>query len=364
VSRPILIAAGGTGGHLFPARALAAALAARGRTVELATDRRGTDYEAAFGGIPVHRLAAGTPNSIAGMARLVLGAFAARRLIARIRPLAAVGFGGYPSIPATIAAEIAGVPTVIHEQNAVLGRANRWLARRATVVAAGFPLGERDSVTIGNPVRAEVLAVAGRPYPMAEAGPIRLVVLGGSQGARALGRLVPVALGLLPDELRKRLRVSQQARTEDVDEAKRVYGESAIRADVSPFFTDAPARLAECHLAITRAGASTLAELAVLGRPAILVPYPHALDDHQMANARAHAANGAAEILVEDTLTPERLAACVAAMLADPAGLARRARLAAANAQPDAAERLADLVIGLAERTSAPAQQALRSFAT
>jgi UDP-N-acetylglucosamine--N-acetylmuramyl-(pentapeptide) pyrophosphoryl-undecaprenol N-acetylglucosamine transferase len=364
VSRPILIAAGGTGGHLFPARALAAVLLARGAAVELATDRRGTDYEAAFGGIPVHRLPAGMPNSIGGMAQLFLGVFAARRLIARIKPVAAIGFGGYPSIPATIAAAIAGLPTAIHEQNAVLGRANRWLARRASLVAAGFPLAERDSVAVGNPVRPEVLALAGRPYPMVEAGPLRLVVLGGSQGARTLGRMVPVALGLLPDDLRKRLRVSQQARAEDVDEAKRIYGESAIRAEVSPFFADAPARLAECHLAITRAGASTLAELGVLGRPAILVPYPHAMDDHQAANARAHAANGAAEILTEDNLTPERIAACVAELLADPAGLTGRARAAAANGRPDAAERLADLVQGLAHRGATPAPVALRSVAT
>src|SRR5262249_43325765 len=160
----------------------------------------------------------------------------------------------------------------------------------------GFPVAGIKVEVVGIPVRPEVLALAARPYPMAEAGPLRLVVLGGSQGARSLGRVVPVALGLLSEELRRRLRVSQQARPEDVDEARRLYAESQIRAEVSPFFADAPARLAEAHLAITRAGASTLAELGVLGRPAILVPYPHAMDDHQAANAAAHAAGGAAEV--------------------------------------------------------------------
>jgi UDP-N-acetylglucosamine--N-acetylmuramyl-(pentapeptide) pyrophosphoryl-undecaprenol N-acetylglucosamine transferase len=364
MSRPILIAAGGTGGHLFPARALAAALVARGRQVELATDRRGTDYESAFGGIPVHRLPAGTQGSLAGMARLALGVLAAWRVIARIKPVAAIGFGGYPSIPATLAAELAGVPTALHEQNAILGRANAWLVRRAKLVACGLPLEGREAIVVGNPVRPEVLALAGRPYPMLEAGPIRIVVLGGSQGARTLGRMVPVAFGLLPDELRKRLRVSQQARPVDVDQARRVYAESSIRAEVSPFFGDAPARLAECHLAITRAGASTLAELGVLGRPAILVPYPHAMDDHQAANARAHAANGAADIIPEANLTPERLAASISAMLGDAVGLAARARAARANGRPDAAERLADLVEALADHATAPATGALRSAAT
>jgi len=368
MTAPILIAAGGTGGHLFPARALAAALLARGRTLALATDRRGTGYEAAFAGMAVHRLPAGAPvgppwRKALGAIELGWGVLAARRLLAQLRPESVIGFGGYPSVPAMIAAQWAGLPTAIHEQNAVLGRANRWLAGRARAIAAGFPLAESATV-VGNPVRPEVLAVAGRPYPMLEAGPIRLVVLGGSQGARALGRMVPVALGLLSDALRPRLRVSQQARAEDVDEARRVYAEAGIRAEVSPFFTDVPARLAECHLAITRAGASTLAELGVLGRPAVLVPYPHAMDDHQTRNALAHAAGGAAEVIPESTLTPERLAARVAAMLEHPAGLAARARAALANGRPDAAERLADLVEGLVRRAPAPAPVELRSVAT
>lgn len=357
---PIMIAAGGTGGHLYPARALAVALIGRGRTVVLATDRRGVGYEAAFQGIAVHRLPAGTLaghplRRLLGAAELGVGVLMAWRLIARLRPSVVVGFGGYPSIPATLAAQFSGVPTAIHEQNAVLGRANRWLARRATAVAAGLPLTEIANTLVGNPVRSEILAVAGRPYPMPEAGPLRFVVLGGSQGARALGRVVPVALGLLPDVLRARLRVSQQARAEDVDEARRVYAEAGIRAEVSPFFADVPGRLAECHLAITRAGASTLAELGVLGRPALLIPYPQAMDDHQTMNAMAHAANGAAEVIPEAVLTPERLAARVAALLADPAGLTARATAALANGRPDAAERLADLVDGLARRVPSTA---------
>jgi UDP-N-acetylglucosamine--N-acetylmuramyl-(pentapeptide) pyrophosphoryl-undecaprenol N-acetylglucosamine transferase len=368
VSEAFVIAAGGTGGHLFPARALAAALIRRGHIVHLATDRRGAGYEAMFTGVSVHRLPAGAPvgpawRKAAGIAELALGAIAARRLLGRIQPRVVVGFGGYPSLPAMVAAGWMRLPTLIHEQNAVLGRANRWLAPRVRTIAAGLPIAGQAVEVVGNPVRPEVLALATRPYPMAEAGPLRLVVLGGSQGARTLGRMVPVALGLLSEELRWRLRVSQQARPEDVEEAKRMYAESAIRAEVSPFFGDAPGRLAEAHLAITRAGASTLAELGVLGRPAILVPYPRAMDDHQSANAATHAASGAAEVLPESSLTPERLASRVAALLGDPSGLMKRARAAANQGRPDAVERLADLVEGLARRALVASSQIAGSFA-
>jgi len=355
-----VVAAGGTGGHMFPAEALARELAARGWSVTLATDARGDAYAANFPADERLALNAATfsPRDPIGAARgaaaIFRGVSQARRAFARLDPAVVAGFGGYPSLPALLAALSQGRPTVIHEQNAVLGRVNRFLSSRATVVASAFPTLEKASAAVGaraqavgNPVRADIRALFGRAYapPTDE---IRLLVTGGSQGARLLSETVPAAVAALPEALRRRLRVDQQTRAENADAARATYAAAGVRATVEPFFRDMAARLAETHLLIGRAGASTVSELAVAGVPSILIPLAIATDDHQTLNARLLTDAGAAEAIDERELTAERLTATLAAMLADPAALARRAAAAQAVAKPDAAERLADLV----ERTA------------
>lgn len=358
----VLLAAGGTGGHLFPAEALARALAARGIVVDLATDERATRYGAAFPARQTHIVASDTfrgrdPVSVARtLFRLAAGFVAAWRMLGRVRPAAVVGFGGYPSIPPVLAASLRGIPTVIHEQNGVPGRANRLLARRATAIATGF----RDSMAgepalaakathTGNPVRPAVLAAMETPYdPPRADGPLRLVVFGGSQGARVMADVVPPAMEHLDPALRKRVVIVQQARDEDLVRAKELYAQHGVAAEVSPFFADLPARMAAAHLVVARAGASTVAELSVVGRPAILVPLPHALDQDQMANARALADAGGALVMPQDGFTPRRLAEELTAFAAAPGRLAGMAEAARGFGAPDAAERLADLVLRVA----------------
>lgn len=356
----IVLAAGGTGGHLFPAEALARALVARGAAVHLMTDRRGDAFAAAVPGVTVGRIRSGRPgggplNAACGLAGLALGMMQARRRLRRLMPAAVVGFGGYPSVPTMLAAAQLGLPTAIHEQNAVLGRANRLLAPRARRIATAFPetAGLRPAdraraVHIGNPVRPAIAAAA-LPYlaPAAD-GAIDLLVLGGSQGARIFAELVPPALAALPGELRARLRVSQQARPEDRAEVVAHYTTLGIAAEIESFFADVPARLARAQLVICRAGASTIAELSAVGRPAVLVPYPFAADDHQTANARAFAAAGAGWVMPQAGLTAPALAEHLAALFTDPAALADAAAAARGFARGNAAEALADLVLGLA----------------
>ena len=351
----VVIAAGGTGGHVFPALALARGLAESGLEPRIVTDRRGTAFGGALGEVRCHtvragRLAGGPLATAAGGAALAAGFWQARRLLRRLAPAAAVGFGGYASVPPVAAASSLRVPVVVHEANAVLGRANRWLARRAAAVATGFPdpafAGAPESVHTGVPVREAFAEARARAWePPARGGPIRLLAVGGSQGARILGRVVPSALAALPEALRRRLQVDQQCRPEDEDAARRVYADAGIEARVRPFIDDMAACLAGAHLVIARAGASTIAELAAVGRPAILVPYARAADDHQTANARAVAAAGAGWLAPEDSLDAAALADRVARLLDDPAALARAAAAARAFGRPDSAELLVALVL-------------------
>ena len=359
----VVLAAGGTGGHLFPAEALAERLVAAGATVYLATDRRAGAFAAAVPGVEVlhiwaGRIGGGALQSACGLAEMALGVVQARRLLRRLRPDAVVGFGGYPSIPTMLAATQLGCPTLLHEQNAVLGRANRLLARRVRRIATGFAAtaelraaDQARTVFTGNPVRPAIRAIAGIPYrPPAPGGPIELVVLGGSQGARIFADTVPPALAALPPDLRGALHVSQQARPEDCDRIAPQLGDAGIAAEVADFFSDVPQRLARAQLAICRAGASTVAELAVAGRPAILVPYPFATDDHQLANARAFAAADAGWVLPQTGLSVPLLTQALAARLGDAPGLSRAADAARRFATVDAAERLAAAVFDLVSR--------------
>lgn len=356
-----VLAAGGTGGHLFPAQALAAELIGKGATVHFATDRRTDALAEAMPGVLVRqiragRLGGGPLRAACGIADLALGVMQARRLLRQLRPAAVVGFGGYASVPTMAAAAQLGLPSVIHEQNAVLGRANRMLAPRVRRIATGFPetAGLRPqerghAVHTGNPVRPAILAVGAQPYaPPALNGPLDLLVFGGSQGATAFAELIPAALELLPPALRTRLRLSQQARPEDGAAVTGRLAALGIKAEVDSFFTDMPARLARAHLVVCRAGASTIAELAAAGRPALLVPYPHATDDHQTANAHAFAAAGGARVLPQAGLTPALLAEQLGGLVAEPAVLHAAAVAARRFARDDAAEALAALVLAAA----------------
>ncbi len=353
-----VLAAGGTGGHLFPAEAVARLLVASGGTVHLLTDRRADSFAAAVPGVTIDlvragQLGGGPLHAAYGLAELALGMMQARRLLRRLAPAAVVGFGGYPSVPTMLAAAQFGRPTLIHEQNAVFGRANRLLAPRAHRIATGFAatLGLRAAdhcrtVHTGNPVRPPIQAVGATPYAL-PGETMELLITGGSQGARIFSEIVPPALAMLPAELRGRLHVAQQARPEDKDAVVAQYRDLGIAAAVESFFTDMPERLRRAHLVICRAGASTIAELAAAGRPAILVPYPHAMDDHQTANAAQFAASGGGWSVPQPDFTSAGLAERLARLLAAPPGLADAAKAARAFARDDAAEHLAGLVQSL-----------------
>lgn len=361
--RPVLLAAGGTGGHLFPAEALARALAARGVAVELMTDDRALKYGVDFPARALHAVPSATPRNgspiakAAAAGQLSRGVLAAWRTIGKIGPRVVVGFGGYPTVPPLIGASIRAVPIVLHEQNAVMGKANRFLANRAARIATGFPALGRvpDAVAAkatftGNPVRPAVIAASQRAMPdLVEGGAISLLVTGGSQGARVMSDIVPAAVALLDGEERARLNIVQQARGEDEARVRDAYAALGMTAEVMPFFTDLPDRMAAAHLVVARAGASTVSELAVIGRGAVLVPFPHALDQDQASNAAALAASGAAIVRDQALFTPEWLAEELRRVLNDPAALLVRAAAARRDARPDAAERLADLVLAVAE---------------
>jgi UDP-N-acetylglucosamine--N-acetylmuramyl-(pentapeptide) pyrophosphoryl-undecaprenol N-acetylglucosamine transferase len=358
VSPIYVLAAGGTGGHLFPAEAVARLLVARGGKVHLLTDRRADAFAASMPGVAIDlvragRFGGGPLHAAYGLAELALGVVQARRLLRRLAPAVVVGFGGYPSVPTMLAAAQLGLPTLIHEQNVVLGRANRLLAPRARCIATGFaavqglrPADRGRAIHTGNPVRPAIQGVGATPYVPPE-GAIELLVVGGSQGARIFGEIVPPALAGLPAELRARLRVSQQARTEDKDAVAAQYRALAIDAEIASFFGDMPARLQRAHLVICRAGASTIAELAAAGRPAILVPYPHAMDDHQTANAGEFSTAGGGWTMEQTGFLPAAFAARLTALLNDTAALAAAASAARRFARDDAAKHLADLVQGL-----------------
>jgi UDP-N-acetylglucosamine--N-acetylmuramyl-(pentapeptide) pyrophosphoryl-undecaprenol N-acetylglucosamine transferase len=359
----VLIAAGGTGGHLFPAEALATALGKLGVSVVLATDTRVNEIAKTFPAERVVEIPSGTPSGGSALAKALAavklgrGVLAALRLVRTIRPDCIVGFGGYPTVPPVFAGATLGVPTLIHEQNGVIGRANRFLLGRVSAIATGFPKvkgvpegAAARTYHTGNPIRPAVITAAATPYAApAPGGTLRILAFGGSQGARIMSEIVPPALASLPPEARTRLAIVQQARPEDAEAVRSLYGRAGIAAEIAPFFKDLPARMAAAHLVIGRSGASTVAELAAIGRPSILVPLPGALDQDQAANARSLAEIGAATVIQQPDFTPERLAAEIAARLADPSGLTGAAHAAKSAGVLDAAERLASVVLTLAK---------------
>jgi UDP-N-acetylglucosamine--N-acetylmuramyl-(pentapeptide) pyrophosphoryl-undecaprenol N-acetylglucosamine transferase len=352
----VLLAAGGTGGHLFPAEALAGALQTRGAIVELATDARTAHFKfpaRAVHVIPSASLRGHNPLALArAAAMLTLGTAKAWSMLGRVRPAAVVGFGGYPTVPPLLAATLRDIPTVLHEQNGVMGRANRLLAPRVTTIATGFrTLAKLDprlraKITFtGNPVRREVIAAAATPYAGPEPnGKLRVLVFGGSQGARVMAEIVPAAIERLSTALRARLAVVQQARAEDIDAVRATFARLGVEAECAPFFADLPARMAAAHLVISRSGASTVAELSAVGRPAILVPLPHSLDQDQFVNAGVLADAGGAIRMDQRDFTPERLAAEITGLAGDQGRLLTMAQSAKSAGSIDAAERLADLV--------------------
>jgi UDP-N-acetylglucosamine--N-acetylmuramyl-(pentapeptide) pyrophosphoryl-undecaprenol N-acetylglucosamine transferase len=357
----LVIAAGGTGGHMFPAQALAEEMLARGWRVALSTDARGARYAGGFPQAVARRATAAATFAQGSAAERIAAPFAiaagtAGSLMAmrRDRPAVVAGFGGYPALPAMLAAGVLKIPRLIHEQNGVLGRVNRRFAPKVEVVACGtwptaLPEGARG-LHVGNPVRTAVLAQLDAPYLEPGDRPMGLVVIGGSQGAGFFGRIVPEAMKHLDPDLRARIRLSQQVRTEDMDRVRAAYEDLGMAPDLRGFFDDVPERLAEASLVISRAGASSIADIAAIGRPAILVPYPHASDDHQAANARGLVEAGGAFMFREDELTPERLAGTIAAILGDPEGARAMAAASRGAGRPDATEHLAALVERLAEK--------------
>lgn len=362
MAKLLLIAAGGTGGHMFPAQALAEAMLARGWRVKLSTDDRGARYAGGFPeDVTVEKVASATfarggvaakllaPFRIAGG---VLGAVLSQL---RDRPAVVVGFGGYPSIPALSAAWVLRLPRMIHEQNGVLGRVNQVFARKVDRVACGtwptaLPPGVTGEAT-GNPVRQAVLDRASAPYIPPGDYPMSLVVIGGSQGARILSEVVPAAVALLPEALRGNLRIAHQARDEDATRAAAAYAAAGVRAEIAPFFADIPRRLSEAQLVISRSGASSVADISVIGRPAILVPYAAATGDHQAANAKGLVDAGAAVVIRENTLDAAALAGHIAAILNDPHQAETMARQALGEGKPDATARLVALVEDLGGET-------------
>ncbi len=352
--RRIVLAAGGTGGHLFPASALGATLRKRGYEIVLITDERGARYDDRFPADAIHIVSSDTVRGrspvklVKTLMSLGRGFWEARAHLTRYRPSAVVGFGGYPSLPPLFAARLMGLPIVLHEQNAVLGRANKSMARSARRVAFGFPyasagrLDPQKLVVTGNPLRAEVLTAAG--YRHTATDRFRLLVFGGSQGARVFADVVPDAIAKTGEALRSKLHVVQQARPEDVERVRKRYASLGVTADVAPFFADLPMRIANSDLVLGRAGASTVSELSAIGRPSILVPLPHALDQDQAANARVLTEAGGARVVPQAEFTAETTAALLTELANDATTLASMAQAARSVGRHDAAERLADLV--------------------
>ncbi|MCM8730711.1 undecaprenyldiphospho-muramoylpentapeptide beta-N-acetylglucosaminyltransferase [Hephaestia sp. GCM10023244] len=358
--RHFVLAAGGTGGHMVPAAALAAELARRGHRVALVSDARGVRFPGLFEGVQTHvlpagRLAGGPLGWFRAGRNILAGRAMAVELYRTFKPEAVIGFGGYPALPALLAAFKAGIPTAVHEQNAVLGRVNRLVARRVDAIATSYAEVARldakyaaKARLVGNPVREAVLALRDRPYPVLEEdGIFRVLVTGGSQGASVLSKVVPDGLSMLPVAFRRRLQVTHQARIEDIDEARAKYAELSIPAELATYLPDMPEQLAWAHLVIARAGASTIAELTAAGRPAILVPLPSATDDHQTANAEEITQAGGARTIRQDRFTPVELAKQMQKLGLDPVALTNAATRARGCGRPDAARDLADLVEGL-----------------
>lgn len=359
IRRHFILAAGGTGGHMVPAHAVGRELARRGHRVALITDERGKRIPGLFEDIETHvmpagRLSGGPLGWLRGWAGIRAGRVMARRLYRSFEPTAVVGFGGYPALPALLAALDCGVATAVHEQNAVLGRVNRLLAGRVDAIATAYPVVQRlkpkfiaKTHLVGNPVREEVKAIGRARFPdYGEGTPLNLLVTGGSQGATILSNVVPLGLGRLPEALRKRLRIVQQCRPEDIDGVRAEYARLGLDAELTTYLEDLPSVLAVSHLVVARAGASTIAELTVAGRPAILVPLPTAMDDHQTANAQEMAAEGGARAIQQHQFTPDRLASEITSLAGDPEVLIAAAAHAKKCGRPNATEDLADLIEG------------------
>jgi len=354
--KTFVLVAGGTGGHLFPAMALAQELVRRGHVVDLMTDHRVESYGADFPARQVHVVPSATPSirnplkfGVAGVT-ILRGIAVAFGKLRQVRPDCVIGFGGYPTFPPFVAANLLGIPGVLHEQNAVMGRANRALGRFADVLAMSFGKTKfadelnLEKIVTGNPVRDRVRAVSGAPYPeLTATSPIRLVVFGGSQGAKALSDIVPDAIALLPEALRQRLVLVQQCRADDLDRVAEIYRQGKVNVELATFFSDLPERIAASHLVIGRSGASTIAELCVLGRPSILVPLPGSIDADQRNNALVVEAAGAGWVAEQATLSPQSLVTRLTTLLADPAALGRAAAAARSLGQPRAVEKLADI---------------------
>ena len=356
----IMLAAGGTGGHLFPAEALAHELKALGWSVHLVTDSRAERFAGKFPADEIHVVPSATigsknPVKVArSLWKLWTGIRAAKRLMAKVRPAVVVGFGGYPTVPPLLAASSLGIPSMIHEQNAVMGRANKALANKVKAIAGGF-LPETDgpyaakTVTTGNPVRPAVLEAAKAPYqPSGPGEDFRLVVFGGSQGAQYFSKSVPTAISLLDADLQKRLRLTQQARPEDMEMVANCSAKLDLKSEIQPFFTDMAERIGKAHLVICRSGASTVSEISVIGRPAILVPYPYALDHDQAANAAALAATGGAKVIAQSELSAEKLSRILTNAMTNPDSLVQMAENAKRAGKPDAARLLAAMVEAIA----------------
>ncbi|MBI3418853.1 MAG: undecaprenyldiphospho-muramoylpentapeptide beta-N-acetylglucosaminyltransferase [Proteobacteria bacterium] len=356
----IILAAGGTGGHIFPSEALARELIARNYQVRLVTDPRGGKFGDDLKDVAVTRIRAASLggsllSKTRGALEMAMGTLQAFFLLRRLKPALVVGFGGYPSVPTVFAASRLNIPVMLHEQNAVLGRANKVMAPLARLIATSFPhvsrlegaAAAKASLT-GNPVRPAICALHDKPYPFSsEANPLRLLVMGGSLGAQVFADVVPKAVALLPEVLRKRLMISQQCRKEDMAPARMAYDALGLRVEMAPFFHDIPERLAQCHLAICRSGASTVAELCMAGRPAVLVPYPYAIADEQKANAQTMAEAGAGWLIPQAAFTPEALAVRLESLIVIPGALAKAAEAAKGLARLNAAGRLADLAVSL-----------------
>jgi UDP-N-acetylglucosamine--N-acetylmuramyl-(pentapeptide) pyrophosphoryl-undecaprenol N-acetylglucosamine transferase len=357
MSRHYVLAAGGTGGHMVPAHALAEELLARGHRVALITDDRGARIPGLFGNVQVHilpagRLSGGPVGWLRAARAIMTGRAMALRLYEVFLPSAVIGFGGYPALPALLAARRDRIPTLLHEQNAVLGRVNRLMAGKVDAIATAYPAVQRlpakaaaKTVLVGNPVRDEVLALRDQPFPpLTEDGIFRLLVIGGSQGASILSEVVPEGLALLPEHFRRRLQVTQQCRADDIEQVRARYAQLAIPADLATYMPDLPDRLGWAHLVIARAGASTIAELTAAGRPAILVPLPSATDDHQTYNAREMAKAGGARMIAQGKFNAVELAKQMQKLGLEPAALTKAASRARSVGRPNAAKELADLV--------------------
>lgn len=358
-----VLIAGGTGGHLFPAMALAQELRRRGHLIQLMTDHRVGDYGKGFPAreihvVPAATLAVGNPvRFVLAVLKILWGTGVAWFRFRQIKPAAVIGFGGYPTFPPFLAASLSGIPGILHEQNAVMGRANRALGRFARVIALSFERTARaepfegKSLLTGNPVRDRVKAVADRPYPRLGAGePVQILIFGGSQGARAFADIIPAAIAELMPELRSRLRVTQQCRPEDLDRVAEAYRQAKVNVELAAFFDDLPERMARSHLVISRSGASTIAELCVIGRPAILVPLPGSIDADQRNNALVMEAAGGGWIAEQATLSPLSLGTRLASLLSEPEALQRAAAAAKSLGQPLAVEKLAEIAEQLALR--------------